>query len=268
MKEEDFLRVKQELDHFQYNSMIYVDYEEISGYEILYENENLILIYGYNVESKKNQYYWACNTAEDLINGIDSRKQNVLLNFIPDVWVDNLRKAGFEVYAVWNDYWRPDLNNIQHSEEPEFLTEDECEAASEVTLSCQYQSRGFSGQTTEWFRQWIRSDGPAANVDTKNCAVLVHKFNGKIVGIVCTGTYSHDSSKGPIVWIRAAAVRPEYQRKGIARKLISQALFYGKKLGAARAFLAADECNVHAIHMYESLGFCAKKDEAEIVMAR
>jgi ribosomal protein S18 acetylase RimI-like enzyme len=83
---------------------------------------------------------------------------------------------------------------------------------------------------------------------------------------VCTATYAHDSQKGPIAWIREVAVRPEYQRMGIGRKLVTQALSYGKENGAVRGFLQADECNIYAIHLYESLGFVSNKHEVQIDM--
>ena len=103
----------------------------------------------------------------------------------------------------------------------------------------------------------------------KGGAVLTEKAeDGKIVGIVCTGTYAHDSEKGPVSWIREAAVVPSYQNRGIARKLILQALAYGKRNGATRAFLAADEENRNAIRLYTSIGFLPGGDESQIDMIR
>lgn len=268
MNKEDFIRIKQDLSNFRYTSLNYADYDGISEYKILHQDKKLILIYGYNVEAKKNQYHWAGNTAEDLLKAIDNSERNILLTFIPHEWVEDFKKTGFEVFAIWNDYFKTDLSDVECNDKPKYLTEDECEEASQVTLSCRGQSRGFTGQTTEWMKLWIKGAEAATNGDVNNCAVLIHKDNGKITGVVCTGTYAHDSSKGPIVWIREAAVRPDFQRHGIARKLIRQALAYGKKHGATRAFLAADECNEHAIHLYESLGFRSDKDSSEIDMFR
>lgn len=63
-------------------------------------------------------------------------------------------------------------------------------------------------------------------------------------------------------------VKPSYQNKGVGRKLIMKALSYGKKYGATRSFLAADECNEAGIHLYTSIGFIAGEDESQIDMIK
>ncbi|MBU3108405.1 GNAT family N-acetyltransferase [Clostridium gasigenes] len=112
---------------------------------------------------------------------------------------------------------------------------------------------------------WLKGEESSdAETGTKNNAVIVYRNNhGEIVGLVCTATYAHGNEKGPIVWIREVAVKLEYQRQGVARNLIMQALSYGKKHGAASAFLAADECNKCAINLYESIGFMGKKEDVQ-----
>jgi ribosomal protein S18 acetylase RimI-like enzyme len=89
---------------------------------------------------------------------------------------------------------------------------------------------------------------------------------GKLVAIVCTAVYGYESKKGPVAWIREVAVHPDYQNRGIGRRLILQAFNYGKEHGAVRAFLMADECNEQGIHLYTKLGFTANKENAQIDM--
>lgn len=48
--------------------------------------------------------------------------------------------------------------------------------------------------------------------------------------------------------------------------LLAQALAYGRAHGASRAFLAADECNTNALHLYQRMGFVPKADEVQIDM--
>lgn len=50
--------------------------------------------------------------------------------------------------------------------------------------------------------------------------------------------------------------------------MINQALYYGKCHGATRGFLAADEQNAGAIHLYESIGFEASEEESQIDMRK
>ncbi|MDF2686866.1 MAG: hypothetical protein K0S55_2049, partial [Clostridia bacterium] len=146
----------------------------------------------------------------------------------------------------------------------DFLQLNECKEASEVTLSCKDQNRGFHGETEEWMKAWISDK----DENLSNKAVLVHKEDKKIAGILCAATYPASNKNGLIVWVREVAVRPEYQRKGIARKLIKQAINYGIEHGAVKSFLAADENNIHAIKLYKSLGYNGKYNEAEINMIK
>jgi ribosomal protein S18 acetylase RimI-like enzyme len=150
-------------------------------------------------------------------------------------------------------------------DEAEFLTARECAQASQVTQACRGLSRGFTGQTPEWISDWIGGRRP----EVQNGAVLVARGPGRtIIGVVCTGTYGHGSENGPIAWIREAAVLPAFQNRGIARRLITQALAYDKLHGARRGFLAVDENNVNAIRLYRDIGFEPSGEESEIDMVK
>jgi ribosomal protein S18 acetylase RimI-like enzyme len=49
---------------------------------------------------------------------------------------------------------------------------------------------------------------------------------------------------------------------------MQQSLSYGKKHGAKRAFLMADDLNEHAIRLYKKIGFKPKEDECQIDMIK
>ena len=75
--------------------------------------------------------------------------------------------------------------------------------------------------------------------------------------------------RGPILWIREyLAYSSRFQNKGIGRKLILKALAYGKKHNAAKAFLAADECNYPGIHLYTDIGFVPSEEKSQIDMIK
>lgn len=169
---------------------------------------------------------------------------------------------------AWHDYFMSSLDYVPEVDGTLFLKETECAEASEVTMACAGQSRGFTGQTTEWMREWMDNSEPESTESgVYNKAILAARNDREeIVGILCTGTYAHESEKGAIAWIREVAFKPEYQGRKIARRLITQALAYGRACGAKRAFLAADECNAHAIHLYESIGFKASDEDSQIDM--
>ena len=136
------------------------------------------------------------------------------------------------------------------------LREDECAEASDVTKLCEGQSRGVNSESEQWFIDWLKGeDVGAKNSGATNCAVIVHKIDGKIVGICCTCIYGHNFEKGAVVWIRWIDVMPEYQGRGIGRDLLMQTLQYGVEHGAKRAFLAVDLENKNAVKLYESVGF-------------
>ena len=269
MREKEFNKIKSKLDSFKFTSMEYMDYEDVSGYEIEVENENIIMIYGYNREAKINEYHWATSKVEYLIEYLKEKK-DFLITFIPNEWVPNLEKVGFVICNAWHDYFMNNLDEIKCLGGYDFLTSNRCEEASKVTMMCKNQSRGFTGQTVKWMEEWINNtELSGVGTGTRNNAILIERnSDDQIIGIICVATYAHESEKGPIVWIREVAVNPSYQNKGIGRKLVLQALSYGKKYNATRAFLAADECNLSGIHLYTSIGFIPSDEESQIDMLK
>lgn len=264
MREDIFNAIKDNLERFRYTSMTYTEYEDICEYDIICNTEQCVLIGGFNNKARMYEYCWSANSAEDIINLIE--KEQCLITFIPDEWVTLFENSGFRIRSVWRDFFKPSLADISNEAEYAIVLQDnECKEASEVTISCRNQSRGFTGESEEFFRDWL-SDSDENN---RHNTVFVEKNgNGEIVGLVCTTVYAYDSAKGPVSWIREVCVRPEYQNRGIGRKLIMQALSHGKKHGATRAFLAADEVNDNAIHLYKSIGFEPGQGDGQIDMIR
>lgn len=262
MTEANLVRIQSKLDNYTYSSMRYLEYPEVIKYELIMETDEVILLYGFNEKEGLNEYHWAANTPCDIIRAVHGN-DHCLITFVPEDWIKELEKAGFIICAAFCDYFMDSLDSILTQDLALFLKEEESKKAAEVTMACRGQSRGFTGETPEWISKWLdNSIAAGSDSDYLHRAALIERNEqGEIVGIVFTALYGYESAKGAVSWIREVAVKPEYQRKGIARKLIAQALTYGKTHGAKRAFLAADECNVHAIHLYESIGFKAGKDK-------
>lgn len=267
MTEANFSRIESVLSRYEFSSMNYIDYSDVSDYQIVSENEDILLLHGFHREVGGYEYHWAANSSEALLASLP-KDSPCFITFIPHDWVESFEKAGFAIRNAWHDYFMDSLDSIEDRKDMEFLDETECVAASEVTKACAGQSRGFTGQTPDWIREWLlHSEEESMETGIRNKAILVMRSEGnEIVGILCTCTYAHESEKGAISWIREVAVRPEYQGKGLGRRLILQALSYGRTFGAKRAFLAADECNTNAIHLYESIGFRAGSDKSQIDM--
>lgn len=94
--------------------------------------------------------------------------------------------------------------------------------------------------------------------------VAVDEGSGEIVGYVMGRVERGFSSlkgykltkKGHIVSI---AIIDEYRRKGIATRLLEEALEGFKEYGATESFLEVRESNIEAINLYEKLGYVSKK---------
>ncbi|MDD4496502.1 MAG: GNAT family N-acetyltransferase, partial [Eubacteriales bacterium] len=265
MTERQFDEIKNRLMRFPFTSLKYTFYEEISDYEVLFSDDKSIILYGYDPEGKRYQYHWACNHKEDLLSRLQRKNDSEYITFIPKGWVESLKSIGFNVFAIWNDYFADSLENYAYYEEPGFINSSNFKEAAEVTRSCAGQSRGFTGQSDEWMKQWINNTMPASPDYTSNCAAIA-EISQEVAGVVCVATYA--SNDKTILWLRDIAVKPEFQGKGIARKLVGQAYAYGLKHGAVKAFLMADECNDIALHLYKSMGFKAGSDEGQIDMIR
>jgi GNAT superfamily N-acetyltransferase len=188
----------------------------------------------------------------------------LVVSGVPENWHDNFKMNGFSEYAVFQDYWIDLLAppGVQYSDYV-YLHNDECTVASEITFACYGQSRGFEGESAEWFFEWLRG-----NEELQNSVIIASKVNGKIVGISCAVTYAHDSEKGAVVWVRMMAVHPSFQRQGIGTKRLMQTLQYGFEHGAIRAFLHADTLNANAIKMYLKAGFQPRINEKQVDMIR
>ena len=183
---------------------------------------------------------------DKLIADVKSKGTDVLIESVPHDFVPRLLDEAFTIHAQWMDYWLDDIGTI----DTEYIKTSDTAAVYEVALSCRYQSHGFTGESVEWFDEWL-TDGD----------ILAYYADDVLIGFLCTKVYAHGDENGAIVWIRMVAVRPEYQNRGIARKLIMQAFKYGKDNGAKRSFLHTDRLNITARHLYESIGFYRKFDE-------
>lgn len=265
MTKQQFIKIKNRLQEFYFTSLKYTNYEEIADYGILIDDNKAIIIYGYDCESKRYEYHWACNNKEALLMQLQKRNANERITFVPPNWVEPIKSIGFDVHAIWNDYFSDDLAKYANFEEPKYINYSNYKEASKATLSCSGQSRGFTGQSEEWMKQWIENSQPASPDYASDCVVIA-EIKQEVIGVICIGIYG--AGDKTTLWVREVAVKPEFQGKGIAKRLIGQAFAYGIKHGAKKAFLMADECNDAAIHLYRTMGFKEVADECEIDMIR
>lgn len=266
INKKDFIEIEKKSKKFSFTSLKHVGYESLSEFIVIADDEDIILLRGENKGFALVQYHYAFNDVNRFLK-LTENNTNFLITFVDDSLVDGLKKSGFETFAVWRDYFNYDISSYKKIEEYEHLKASDYKKASDITLACKNQSRGFMGQTQEWIADWMSGDNAEAKkIKMKDSTILTHYESGEIVGIICVGTYGHESEKGAVLWIADLAVHPDYQKRGIATKLIKQGLSYGKSHGAKRSFLMADDTNDNAIGLYKKMGFEPIEDEYEINM--
>jgi aminoglycoside 3-N-acetyltransferase I len=88
---------------------------------------------------------------------------------------------------------------------------------------------------------------------------LVALDGTKVIGGITAYELPMLSSAKPEIFIYDVAIRTEYQRKGIGRKLITALLALAKEKGVSEIFVAAHTEDTHALKFYQSLGGKAEK---------
>jgi len=261
MRKSDFERIKKASELFQFTSLEHSEYNDIVDYKLLQKDDKGIFMVGWNKEKQLDEIHWAANHVENLKTHITEASKPLVITFIPEEWMESLKKDGFEIFGIWNDYFKESIVRAESLPNYETLSEDDAEEISQVTLSCRGASRGFTGQSVSFCRDWI-IEHSKSNDSIQNTAIIGYKDEEKLVGCVFVAVYGVKKT----LWIREIAVSPAYQGRGIGRHLLRQAFAYGLEWGARRSFLAADEYNENAIHLYQSLGYVGNPKDRQIDM--
>lgn len=249
---------------YKYNSLEYVESEDLIGTKIFKETEKYIFLY--KDSRGKIQLYWASTSKEnfieilkDFLNYTNGKK--VYIEFIPESFVSEMEKMGFNIASHFFDYWQENLNVIEeqkqlHSILIREIKDTEYLKAGNITKACKEQTRGFIVDIED-IKEWSES---------KNSKVFIAEKDGEIIGVASVNLYGFDSEKGIILWVRMLAVNPVYQRQGVGRSLLDYSIKWGKTKGAKRSFLACDIKNDNAIRLYEDFGYEKAEDQGQINM--
>lgn len=261
-----FDAIKVKLKDFKFISLEYAEYESVADFDIIKEDEEGLILLGKEKETDRFEVHWATNQVEVLLEQVKKLESDILVTFIPLEWKDYLINQGFKEYGFLRDYWIDQISKVNTDGiQIRFLGDNREKEASDLTYSCQWQSREFHGESEEWVKQWLDGTCPDASI-CSNTNILVHEEAGTLAGIVCVGIYGETSEKGKVVWVREVAVNPSFQGKGLGQDLILQAIAYGKEQGAVRSFLMADELNEPAKHVYEKIGYVGSETEGQLDM--
>jgi len=247
--------VQEKSKEYKYTSMNYIELDECKNAEVLYDSSDMILLY--DKSKTPAMLHFAVNDFECLINTLAEIQGGLRLHFVPKEFAAQLKSIGFVEWGEYVDFFNLDLadtaSHFADIDEAEYLNANECEDVSTLSRRCEMQSRGFEGESPEWFKEWI----------TENKVIILRK-DANIIGYCCVSIYN----EGTMLWIREIAVSPDCQGSGVGTKLIEQAIMYGIQNGAVKGFLHVDMLNKNAIRLYEKFGFIAKNEDSELQMIR
>ena len=99
-----------------------------------------------------------------------------------------------------------------------------------------------------------RKESIAEEIERANAVFLVGEINGEIVG---SAFGTHDGRKG---WINRVAVRPRYQRQGVAAKLVSEVERRLESMGIGIIACLIEDWNKESINFFEKIGYQSHKN--------
>lgn len=256
---------------YKYTSLQYVDADDMKNAKILIDEDMYIFLY--EELEDKIKLSWAAESKEDFFKGLEKAQglifdsgvtqKKIYMEFIPEGFIEELKKLEFNIVAEFVDFWNEDILNLLDNQCGTFnirrLKDNENNIAAQITKSCMGYSRGFIGEDEEWIEEWNNSD---------NSCIFVAEKQGEIIGISCINLYGFESSKGIILWIREIAVLPSYQGQGVGSELLTYSIKWGKENGAKRSFLACDIENYRGINLYERLGYVRTDGRGQINMEK
>lgn len=253
INKETYNEIQEFADRAPLNSLIYSEYEDIENAECLVNDENLKILY--NSKGVQPIIEYTSIGLDPLLYYLKKNPINGALHFVPKEFVASFESIGFKILGQYADFICSPLEDLQPEEilNFEFAEEADCEILASISQSCKGLSRGFFGETKEWFREWVEEN-----------KILVIKDKEAIIGFVCVSIYN----EGTTLWIREVCVSPTYQKRGLGSQLMKLAVKYGLSEGAVKGFLAVDVENFTAIRIYEAYGFKRRDESVETQMIR
>jgi len=224
--------------------------------ELVFVDEGTVIVLETSDSEEKN-LHWATESLDSLITVIQKLQRDLqakmpgkwrITSFHPEL-VEPLCRIGFEVVSHYMDHWLyglPKLSlGVPMQEKIRRAVASDSDRLAEISAECCY-APGWLKETEKWFADWLSDN---------NSDIFVVEAERNVAGYCCTKFYGFDSEKGTVVWVRALAVAPAYQRRGFGRALLLAGLEWGQRGGAQRSFIAVDKRNHIARELYESVEF-------------
>ena len=113
----------------------------------------------------------------------------------------------------------------------------------------------FSIEEDFEFDQFRQKQGLEALLASPSSVILVKEQNNTVVAMVTGQLVISTAEGGAALLVEDVVVAPEYQKKGLGKKLLHAVGEWGKEKGARRVQLLADKHNRPALDFYERVGF-------------
>lgn len=84
--------------------------------------------------------------------------------------------------------------------------------------------------------------------------------DGVVVGMASALHYVHPD-KPPELWINEVGVAPDWQQRGIAKRLLAALFVRARHVGCVEAWVLTDRTNDAALRLYESAGGSETKEQ-------
>jgi GNAT superfamily N-acetyltransferase len=235
-----------------FSSMTYLDYEDIENSVVLVKNNDLVVL-----QNNLSEIIFATKSIEQLCDFLKDNNLNGLIKFIPMENISTFEEIGFRINCIFSDFVNPDITKLNslfnQDEHINYANLEHADNLAHISQLCKGQSRGFNGETAEWFNEWMLEN-----------TVIIKTVNSEPIGFCCVSIYN----EGTTLWVRELAVSPKFQGQRYARALLAASLQFGIQKGAKNSFLAVDIENHNAIHLYKQFGFVQRENEFEVQMVR
>jgi len=193
--EDYFNAITEKAKKYKYSSMAYIDFDDCKNAEVLLDCDDLILMH--DNSRVPSMLYFATDDFEALVKRIADMTGKLRLHFVPREFATLLSEIGFIEWGEYVDFFNTDLSKmvmgLNNLDEAEYLGVDDCDEVSTISKKCMLQSRGFEGETPEWFAQWLNEN-----------KVIIQRRDFAIAGYCCVSIYN----EGTTLWIREIAVDP------------------------------------------------------------
>lgn len=250
---------------FLFHSFSFLSYEIVKTARIIWQDEDCIVCRYWDDGAGYEKIHWMANSFKALWDVVKAQNDPILISFVPLSWKEKLLSYGCEEYAQFHDFSRTMRASDTCDEVLSYIKEGDEAKASALTMRCAGISRGFTGESEAFLRNWKQGcDTSLLEIHAQSSDILGMYDQEVLCGIALTAVYGKEDQK--TLWLRLIAVDPDLQRRGIGRSLMCQVLAYGVKHQVKKAFLAADICNTHAIHLYEKNGFQLDEDDGELTL--